>query len=219
MVFNFIGNQRSIVEMQSSYIQHDDTIQRVRGAISIKDEYKSQIGHEYREQHRAYGTFAIGKNHIRNADIKAAERMYVAGYARKATINTIMRNSPMTANMTPMQKLAYREKIGRYMKKVEPLRQQVDRHKQQHGITSNRVKDMNDYGRVVQAQQRARHHRAPVKPMTYQEFIKDGSHNTHVKYEQQTNQAIHKKKQQEKPVKQAQKTAEQAIKQPYRHKL
>lgn len=206
MPLGFYQDQQSQNEMMDGYINHHENMNRVRGSISITDEYKNQIGKEYQEARQTHGKMMVSKKHIRNADIKAAERMYVAGYNKKDTINTIMRKSPMTRNMNPMQKMAYREKLGRYMKKVEPLRQEVAESKQRYGIKSNRVKDIKDYGKVIQAQQKARQHKVKVKPMSYQKFLKDNSPNTQQKYQAE----IERKIAEQRKIEQAQKQAAQA---------
>lgn len=213
-IFYFL-DQRAKVSMMEGYINHHQDMERIRGSISIKNEYQNLIGQEYKENQQKHGKMMVGSRHLRNADIKAVEKMYANGWSYKATINTVMKNSPMTTNMTPIQKMVYRERLGRYMKKVEPLRKEIQRSKQKHGITSNRVKDIRDYAKCVQAQKSAVRQGVKVKPLTYQKFMTDKSPDSHKRYQAR----VQKKVQNHQKITQAQKTAKQAQKSTVRHRI
>ncbi len=197
-LFYYLDQQQRI-NVMSGYIDQHQNMNRIRGAISVKDEYRGLIGQEYRKQQHLRGKWLTGVSHIRRADIKAAETMYAYGYSRKAVINTIMKNSPLTKDMTAMQRLAYRERLGRAMKNVEPLRQQIQAHKLKHGITTNRVKDIRDFAKCQKLERQAQAQGLKVKPLTYEQFANKRDYRFHIKYQQTLRQ-----KQQIKQVKQQQ---------------
>lgn len=215
------------VQKQSTvrnFVDSHNFIDKNRGSIPIKEEYRNQLGRAYKplQKGKTLGGkpyYNTGSRALRNADIKAAERMYAAGYSRKAIANTIVKNSPITRDMTLGQRLNYKQRLNRAMNKMERLRKEVAQDKKRHGVTSNRIKDINDYGKCIQAQKHAQSRGIKSKAPTFNAFVKNSQLGDRYKanvvqqVKKQQQQKEQQKREQQKRVQQRVKEAQQRAKQ------
>lgn len=193
--FNFWGKSDKVI-FQEDCREHHEAISKNRGDISPDSEYKNCLGEEFKKLHQKKHPRAVGSRHMRAADLMATKRMYVAGYSKGATIGAVMRNSPLTKNMTNWQKSCYKDKLRNAMRGrgINQERDKCAAIKNNYGIKSNRIQDLKDYGHVINSHQKGKENGINVKAPDFKGFQQRNDKKEPYKYGNQVDRAIIKKR-------------------------
>ena len=178
------------LDIQRDFIGTHERVNEQRGDISADAEYKNLVGEELKKNRQRTGHYTVGSKYMRTADVIAAERMYAAGYSKSEVMNSVMKHSPMTKGMLPIQKQMYKAKLNRAMRKVEPLQKQIAQSKELHGVSTNRVKDINDYAKIVNKHQHSKNEGLQVNKPSFKEFKAADDKSYHHKYADKVDRAI-----------------------------